>query len=406
MNKVRKFYCRSFQTGLKIALPFLPYRKPDIVGSVKALPDILHKHRCDRILIITDAGITKLGLIRRLEKVLTLNHISYFIYDKTVANPTTANVAEALELYHSNICNAIIGFGGGSSMDCAKAVGARIAKPKQSLARMKGILKVHKKLPLLIAVPTTAGTGSETTLAAVITDAETRHKYAINDFPLIPKYAVLDPKVTLSLPPAITATTGMDALTHAVEAYIGRSTTYGTRKNALMAVRLIFENIDKVYQDGSDIDARRNMLHASFYAGCAFTKSYVGYVHAVAHSLGGEYNVPHGLANAILLPFVLEAYGSCIHKKIYRLSVAAGVSEKGTPYDIAAREFIEAVKDMKKRFDIGDTVKEIREEDIPKLAHYADKEGNPLYPVPVLMDAAELEQFYNLLMETPSCEMI
>lgn len=406
MNKVRKFYCRTFQTGLKIALPFLPYRKPDIVGSVKALPDILHKHRCDRILIITDAGITKLGLIRRLEKVLTLNHISYFIYDKTVANPTTANVAEALELYHSNICNAIIGFGGGSSMDCAKAVGARIAKPKQSLSRMKGILKVHKKLPLLIAVPTTAGTGSETTLAAVITDAETRHKYAINDFPLIPKYAVLDPKVTLSLPPAITATTGMDALTHAVEAYIGRSTTYGTRKNALMAVRLIFENIDKVYQDGSDIDARRNMLHASFYAGCAFTKSYVGYVHAVAHSLGGEYNVPHGLANAILLPFVLEAYGSCIHKKLYRLSVAAGVSEKGTPYDIAAREFIEAVKDMKKRFDIGDTVKEIREEDIPKLAHYADKEGNPLYPVPVLMDAAELEQFYNLLMETPSCEMI
>ncbi len=406
MNKVRKFYCRTFQTGLKIALPFLPYRKPDIVGSVKALPDILHKHRCDRILIITDAGITKLGLIRRLEKVLTLNHISYFIYDKTVANPTTANVAEALELYHSNICNAIIGFGGGSSMDCAKAVGARIAKPKQSLSRMKGILKVHKKLPLLIAVPTTAGTGSETTLAAVITDAETRHKYAINDFPLIPKYAVLDPKVTLSLPPAITATTGMDALTHAVEAYIGRSTTYGTRKNALMAVRLILENIDKVYQDGSDIDARRNMLHASFYAGCAFTKSYVGYVHAVAHSLGGEYNVPHGLANAILLPFVLEAYGSCIHKKLYRLSVAAGVSEKGTPYDIAAREFIEAVKDMKKRFDIGDTVKEIREEDIPKLAHYADKEGNPLYPVPVLMDAAELEQFYNLLMETPSCEMI
>lgn len=406
MNKLRKFYCRTFQTGLKIALPFLPYRKPGIVGSVKALPDILRQHGCDRVLIITDAGIIKLGLTKRLEKVLTQNEISYHIYDKTVANPTTANVAEALELYHSNACNAIIGFGGGSSMDCAKAVGARIAKPKQSLARMKGILKVLRKLPLLIAVPTTAGTGSETTLAAVITDAETRHKYAINDFPLIPRYAVLDPKVTLSLPPAITATTGMDALTHAVEAYIGRSTTYGTRKNALMAVRLIFENIDKVYEDGSDIDARRNMLHASFYAGCAFTKSYVGYVHAVAHSLGGEYNVPHGLANAVLLPFVLEAYGSCIHKKLYRLSVAAGVSKEDTPYDVAAGEFIQAIKDMKKRFDIGDTVKEIREEDIPKLAHYADKEGNPLYPVPVLMDAAELEQFYYLLMETPSCEMM
>lgn len=400
MNQLRKLYCRTFQARLKIALPFLPYRKPDIAGSVKALPDILRKHGCERILIITDPGIMSLGLTRRLEKVLAQNQIPYFIYDKTVANPTTANVAEALEMYQTNGLSGIIGFGGGSSMDCAKAVGARIAKPKQSLAKMKGILKVHKKLPLLIAVPTTAGTGSETTLAAVITDAETRYKYAINDFPLIPRYAVLDPKVTLSLPPFITATTGMDALTHAVEAYIGRSTTYGTRKNALMAVRLIFQNIDKAYTDGSDLDARRNMLHASFYAGCAFTKSYVGYVHAVAHSLGGEYNVPHGLANAVLLPFVLEAYGPRIHKKLYRLSVAAGISAKGTPYDTAAEEFIAAIKDMKKRFGIGDTVKEIREEDIPKLSHYADKEGNPLYPVPVLMDAKELERFYYLLMET------
>lgn len=163
-----------------------------------------------------------------------------------------------------------------------------------------------QKLPLLIAIPTTAGTGSETTLAAVITDAKTRHKYAINDFPLIPRYAVLDPKVTLSLPPFITATTGMDALTHAVEAYIGNSTTPGTRKNALDAVQLIFENLDTAYTDGNNIEARRNMLRASYFAGCAFTKSYVGYVHAVAHSLGGKYNVPHGLANAVILPMVLK----------------------------------------------------------------------------------------------------
>ena len=400
MNKAKKLYCRTFQTGLKIALPFLPYRKPEVIGSVKTIPDILKKRKCSHALIITDTGIRNLGLTKRLENVLTKDGIPFCIYDKTVANPTTANVAEALEMYLSNGCDAIIGFGGGSSMDCAKAVGARIAKPKQSLAKMKGILKIHKKLPLLIAIPTTAGTGSETTLAAVITDAETRHKYAINDFPLIPRYAVLDPKVTLSLPPFITATTGMDALTHAVEAYIGKSTTYGTRKDALLAVRLIFENIDKAYTNGSDIDARRNMLHASFYAGCAFTKSYVGYVHAVAHSLGGEYNVPHGLANAILLPFVLEAYGPCIHKKLHHLAVAAGICAKDTPYDAAASEFIEAIKAMKKRFDIGDTVKEIQEADIPKLSHYADKEANPLYPVPVLMDAEELEQFYVTLMDS------
>ena len=399
MNHLKKVYCRIFQTGLKIALPFLPYRKPKIVGSIKSLPEIIQKKKCSKVLIITDAGIRSLGLTRRLENALDNAGIAYCIYDKTVANPTTDNVAEAMELYKENSCDCIIGFGGGSSMDCAKAVGARIAKPEQSLAKMKGILKVRKKLPLLMAIPTTAGTGSETTLAAVITDAQTRYKYAINDFPLIPRYAVLDPKVTLSLPPFITATTGMDALTHAVEAYIGNSTTYGTRQDALLAVKLIFENIDTAYNDGSNVGARRNMLHASFYAGCAFTKSYVGYVHAIAHSLGGEYNVPHGLANAVILPMILEAYGESIHKKLSRLAIAAGIADEDTPCGEAATAFIQAVKDMKKRFGIGDRIPEIRETDIPKLAHYADKEANPLYPVPVLMDASELERFYYMLME-------
>ena len=404
MNKFRKLYCRTFQSVFKIALPFLPYRKPEILGSVKELPGVLQKHGCERVLLITDSGIKKLGLTKRLEQSLSAHNISYTIYDKTVANPTTANVAEALSLYKTNECHAIIGFGGGSSIDCAKAVGACIAKPRQPLSKMKGILKVHKKLPLLIAVPTTAGTGSETTLAAVITDAETRHKYAINDFPLIPRYAVLDPKVTLSLPPFITATTGMDALTHAAEAYIGNSTTHGTRKNAEFAVKLIFENLDTAYENSSDLDARRNMLKASFYAGCAFTKSYVGYVHAVAHSLGGEYNVPHGLANAILLPSVLEAYGPCIYKKLHRLAVCAGIASKNVPHEEGAEAFIQAIKDMKKHYGINDTVSEIKEEDIPKLARYADKEANPLYPVPVLMDAKELEKFYYTLIENTGNE--
>ena len=394
MKPIKKIYCRIFQNVFKFALPFLPYRNPEIIGSLKAVPDVLKKKKCENVLIITDAGIHKLGLTQRLEKALTDSSISYILYDKTVANPTTENVAEALELYHQNNCSAIIGFGGGSSMDCAKAVGARVARPHQSLAKMKGILKVHKRLPLLIAVPTTAGTGSETTLAAVIVDSETRYKYAINDFPLIPRYAVLDPKVTLSLPPFITATTGMDALTHAVEAYIGNSTTPGTRKNALDAVQLIFNNLDTAYTDGTNKEARKNMLRASYFAGCAFTKSYVGYVHAVAHSLGGQYNVPHGLANAILLPHVLESYGKTIYKKLAALSVAAGIATRETPVEEAALLFIQAIKDMKTRFGIGDTIPQIREEDIPKLSHYADKEANPLYPVPVLMDAHELEKFY------------
>ena len=404
MNTLRKIYCRAFQKAFHIAIPFLPYRKPKIAGSVKELPEIIMRHKCTHVLIITDGGIMKLGLTRRLEKALKEAGIPYTIYDKTVANPTTVNVREALELYHKEGCDAIIGFGGGSSMDCAKAVGACAVKPNQSLAQMKGILKVHKKLPLLMAVPTTAGTGSETTLAAVITDADTRYKYAINDFPLIPRYAVLDPKVTLSLPPFITATTGMDALTHSVEAYIGNSTTIDTRRDALKAVKLIFENIDIAYEHGDNIQARRNMLHASFYAGCAFTKSYVGYVHAVAHSLGGQYNVPHGLANAILLPLVLREYGSCINKKLHRLAIAAGLADKNTPDHEAAELFIRAIEEMKERFGIENIVKEIQETDIPKLAHYADKEANPLYPVPKLMDASELEKFYYMLMSLTSKE--
>ena len=404
MNTLRKIYCRAFQKAFHIAIPFLPYRKPKIAGSVKELPEIIMRHKCTHVLIITDAGIARLGLTRRLEKALKEAGIPYTMYDKTVANPTTVNVREALELYHKEGCDAIIGFGGGSSMDCAKTVGACAVKPNQSLAQMKGILKVHKKLPLLMAVPTTAGTGSETTLAAVITDADTRYKYAINDFPLIPRYAVLDPKVTLSLPPFITATTGMDALTHAVEAYIGNSTTIDTRRDALKAVKLIFENIDIAYEHGDNIQARRNMLHASFYAGCAFTKSYVGYVHAVAHSLGGQYNVPHGLANAILLPLVLREYGSCIDKKLHRLAIAAGLADKNTPDHEAAELFIQAIEEMKERFGIVNIVKEIQETDIPKLAHYADKEANPLYPVPKLMDASELEKFYYMLMSLTSKE--
>ena len=404
MNTLRKIYCRAFQKAFHIAIPFLPYRKPKIAGSIKELPEIIMRHKCTHVLIITDGGIMKLGLTRRLEKALKEAGIPYTIYDKTVANPTTVNVREALELYHKEGCDAIIGFGGGSSMDCAKAVGACAVKPNQSLAQMKGILKVHKKLPLLMAVPTTAGTGSETTLAAVITDADTRYKYAINDFPLIPRYAVLDPKVTLSLPPFITATTGMDALTHAVEAYIGNSTTIDTRRDALKAVKLIFENIDIAYEHGDNIHARRNMLHASFYAGCAFTKSYVGYVHAVAHSLGGQYNVPHGLANAILLPLVLREYGSCIDKKLHRLAIAAGLADKNTPDHEAAELFIRTIEEMKERFGIVNIVKEIQKTDIPKLAHYADKEANPLYPVPKLMDASELEKFYYMLMSLTSKE--
>ena len=388
-------------------MAFVHYTVKKIVhglGAIKEAANEVKNLKGSKAFIVTDPGLAKIGVQKPLEEALTAGGIEWKLYAEAQLEPSMDSIQHCTDEAKAFGADVIIGFGGGSSMDCAKAVGACAVKPNQSLAQMKGILKVHKKLPLLMAVPTTAGTGSETTLAAVITDADTRYKYAINDFPLIPRYAVLDPKVTLSLPPFITATTGMDALTHSVEAYIGNSTTIDTRRDALKAVKLIFENIDIAYEHGDNIQARRNMLHASFYAGCAFTKSYVGYVHAVAHSLGGQYNVPHGLANAILLPLVLREYGSCINKKLHRLAIAAGLADKNTPDHEAAELFIRAIEEMKERFGIVNIVKEIQETDIPKLAHYADKEANPLYPVPKLMDASELEKFYYMLMSLTSKE--
>lgn len=213
-------------------------------------------------------------------------------------------------------------------------------------------------------------------------------------FPLIPHYAVLDPELTYSLPQSLTATTGMDALTHAVEAYIGRSTTKETRLLALDATKLVFENIETAYNDGKNRTARENMLHAAYKAGAAFSKSYVGYIHAVAHSLGGQYGTPHGLANAVIMPYVLEAYGEAVYKKLHKLGVAAGICTEEQTDKEAVEIFINAIKKLNHKMGIPNKIEGIKAEDISAMARNAEKEANPLYPVPKLMTAKELEGFY------------
>lgn len=399
MNPIKQFYCRSFQTVLRLALPILPYRTPQILDSVHALPDILKEKHISRVLIVTDGFLHLSGILEPLKRALSEHDIFYTVYDETVPNPTILNVELARERYLQYNCQALIGFGGGSAIDCAKAVGARIARPKKPISRMKGILQVMKPIPFLIAVPTTAGTGSETTLATVITDDKNNHKFPISDFPLIPRVAVLDPEMTRNLPKHLTATTGMDALTHAIEAYIGRSTNRETRAHALEAVKLISENLEKAYHDGSDMTARAKMLRAAFLAGDSFSKSYVGYCHAVAHSLGGKYHTPHGLANAVLLPYVLEAYGASIYRKAKDIAIAMGIAESATPEQKAAEALICHIRQMNRHMGIPETLPGIRVEDIPQLAAYAEKEANPLYAVPVLMDTEALKQFYYCVME-------
>lgn len=398
MNLIQHIYCRAYQGAFHAALPFLPYREPEILHRCEELSDTLKQQQIKKILIVTDPGIVACGLTAKVTSVLDENRIPYSIYDQTAANPTVRNVEDALVLYQKEHCEALLAIGGGSAMDCAKALGARIAYPKKTLGQLKGTLHVLRRIPLLIAVPTTAGTGSENTLAAVITDSEKKHKYVLNDFVLIPRYAILDAELTYSLPPHLTATTGMDALTHAVEAYIGRSTTKETREKALLAVKMIYENIETAYYDGHNHTARDQMLNAAYLAGFAFSRSYVGYVHAVAHSLGGQYNIPHGLANAVLLPEVLESYGSCIDKKLHTLGCAAGVCTEQDSYEEGARKFIVSIRTLNKNMNIPDFLSGIQEKDIETMAGHATKEANPLYPVPKLMTRRELESFYRLML--------
>ena len=394
MNPIKAMGCRVFQAAFRLALPVLPYRQPEKLSHVEEVPALLKKLEISAVMIVTDRQIRAYGLTKGLEEGLREAGIRCAVYDGTCTNPTVENVEEARILYRSQGCQALIAFGGGSSMDCAKALGARIARPEKKLGQLKGLLRVMKKLPPLIAIPTTAGTGSEVTLAAVITDRESFHKYTILDFALIPSHAVLDPEVTVSLPPMVTAITGMDALTHAAEAYIGRSTSKETRALALEATRLIFANLERAWANGEDREARSNMLRAAYLAGDAFSKSYVGYIHAIAHSLGGQYNTPHGLANAVIMPYVLEAYGPAVQKKLHDLAVAAGIAVPEEPHKDAAERFIAAIRDMNRRMGIPEKLPDIQREDISRMADHAEKEANPLYPVPVLMTRQELERFY------------
>lgn len=394
MFLLKKVFCRSFQSVFRLALPLLPYREPTIVNSCAELTAVFEKERTKSVLIVTDAGIVKNGLTASVEEVLKNSNVKYTVYDKTQPNPTVNNVEEALDIFFSEECDTLVAIGGGSAMDCAKAIGARAVYPQKSLKRLGGMLRVLRKLPTLIAIPTTAGTGSETTVAALITDSETHHKYALMSFPLIPHYAVLDPRLTVSLPPHMTSTTGMDALTHAIEAYIGQTTTKETRRLALEATRLVFENVERAYINGSDLIARENMLHAAYKAGIAFSKSYVGYIHAIAHSLGGRYGTPHGLANAVIMPYVLEAYGDCIYKKLHQLGTAAGVCSEADGYEEGAKKVIAAIKELNAKMGIPEKIAGIKREDIAEMAERAEDEANPLYPVPKLMTKEELEVFY------------
>ena len=390
MNIFKKIFCRVYQLAFHAALPLLPYREPKILQSVQEIAGEMDKNNLSSALIITDAFLKESDGIRTLTKSLSDKKIEYGIYGKTRPNPTVCNVEEALKLYHEKKCDCLIAFGGGSPMDCCKGIGAVLVKNKP-VDKLQGLFRVLHRIPTIFAVPTTAGTGSETTVAAVITDSKTHHKASMNDTSLMPKFAVLDPQLTTGLPPHVTSTTGMDALCHAVESYTNN--TYNSKlekKLAEDAVRLIYHNLYQAYCDGENIEARQNMQKAAFYAGRAFTRGCVGYVHALGHTLGGLYGTPHGLAMSVILPHVMRQFGPAAHERLARLAEVCGMTGKNDAEK--AEAFLTWIEQLKAKMNIPEHLDVIKGEDIPQIIKWASKEANPLYPVPVIWGKEDFEK--------------
>lgn len=377
-------WCRVFQMALTVGNYFMGYRMPICLegpGKVRELGIFLKEKQINDVLVVTGAGMMRRGAVQPMLDSMEAAGIRYTVQAYEHPDPTSDDVELGFRTYREHACQAIVAFGGGSRIDCAKAIAAKTVHPGKSVARLQGLLKVHHPIPPFVAIPTTAGAGSETTVAAVITDSATHRKAAINDPFLIPQYAVLDPELTVGLSPYITATTGMDALAHAVEAYTNH--TYNTKLEndlAKEAVRLIHGNLLAAYQDGSDLEARQKMQLGAFYAGRAFTRGCVGYVHAVGHTLGGLYGVAHGLAMAVILPHVMRQFGAKAHRRLAELADVCGI--RGTNAAEKADNFIRWMEETNAKMGLPSGFDVIRDEDVEQMISWAIREANPLYPVP------------------------
>ena len=343
-----------------------------------------------RILIVTDTQIVKLGLLKGLTAALRAAGTQFVVFDAVTADAPIPVVEKGIAFFQRRGCDAIVAFGGGSPMDAAKVIAYAVANRKPP-RKLVGYFKGLRAPVPVYAVPTTAGTGSEVTVAAVISDPDAGQKLVIADSRLVPVMAALDPSLMVGLPPMVTAATGMDALTHAVEAFLGQWATDYTDRMALAAVGLVFANLRTAHKEGRNLEARERMALAATYAGLAFTRANVGYVHAIAHQLGGKYHVPHGLANAILLPHVLRFLAPAVTKRLARLAVAAGVGKGVERPPVLARRFIESVEKLNRDLRIPRTVVALKEADIPALARAACREADTNYPVPKYMSAEDCE---------------
>lgn len=361
-------------------------------GSTASLCQLIGGSGAKRVLVVTDAVLAKLGVVEPARRALEAEGVAVAVFDGIIPDPTHDVLDKGLAAVRAQGSDAILAIGGGSSIDAAKIIAAMATTGKSS-AKLVGMLKVSKPPLPLYAVPTTAGTGSEVTVAAVVTDPVAHVKSVVIDPKLVPLAAALDPEMMKGMPAPITAATGMDALTHAVESYVNRWPHQETPMFCVTAVKLIFGNLPRACTDGADLEAREAMALASLYAGLAFTKAYVGYVHAFSHKIGGVYGVPHGLGNAIVLPYVLDFLKDAPYAeaRLAELAVAIGAGSASEPKAALAQRFVDRVRELNRTVGIPEKIAPLRREDVGTIARAAMIEAHRDYPVPKNMSLAEAE---------------
>lgn len=365
--------------------------------SLFSLVKTMKKEKYNKVFVVTDKNIMKLNLIGSLLSSLKGNNIEYVVYDDVESDPSIETVENGFKLYRENGCDSILAVGGGSVIDCSKVIGARVSDPKRSILKLKRLVGgVRKfKVPFMV-VPTTAGTGSENTYYALITNKETKQKYPLFSNKYIPNYVALDPNLTINLPLPITAYTGMDALTHAIESYVSTFSKYfkKDKKQALEATKMVLDNLEKVYKEPTNLKYRENMLVASYKAGLAFRRISIGYVHNFAHRMGELYHIPHGLANAIILPYILEYMLPKAKKSLSELAVYCKLGNTDEDELELAQKFINKIKQLNKDIKIPNKIKEIKESDYPILVKRILKEGD-MCGNPRLMNKKECIEMLN-----------
>ncbi|MEP7181537.1 MAG: iron-containing alcohol dehydrogenase [Betaproteobacteria bacterium] len=372
----------------------LPIPQPMLLigpGASRRLGEAICRFGHRKVLIVTDRVVAGMGLPDALIEALTEGGTAHVVFDAITPDAPIPLIEKGIAFYEKHGCDAVVAFGGGSPMDAAKTIALAVTNKKHP-RKLVGYFKGLRTPAPIYAVPTTAGTGSEVTVAAVISDPQTNRKLVIADTRLVPAMAALDPSLMTGLPRHVTASTGMDALTHAVEAFVGHWSTAHTDRMALAAVGMIYGNLRIAYRNGRNLAAREQMALAATCAGFAFTRANVGYVHAIAHQLGGKYHTPHGLANAIMLPHVLKFLSPAITKKLAVLAVRAGVGKAGDRPVTLAKKFIDSVEMLNRDLGIPQQLDALREADIPELAKAACWEADTNYPVPRYMSPQTCEE--------------